>query len=75
MHVSMCVLAMVVRVMCLMMGWMQMIVMLLVMVVMMMVMVMLLVLLVNMVDLNGNTLIRPDIYASFFTSVCITQTQ
>ena len=49
-------------------GLMQMIVMMLVMVVMM-VMAMLLVLLVNMVELDGSTLISPDIYASLFTSI------
>ena len=52
----------------------QMNVLMLVMVVMM-VMAMLLVLLVNMVELNGSTLISPDIYASLFTSIVTTKTQ
>ena len=51
-----------------------MIVMMLVMVVMM-VMAMLLVLLVNMVELDGSTLMSPDIYASLLTSICTPKTQ
>ena len=51
-----------------------MIVMMLVMVVMM-VMAMLLVLLVSMVELDGSTLISPDIYASLFTLVGTAKTQ
>ena len=51
-----------------------MIVMMLVMVVML-VMVRLLVLLVSMVELDGDNVISPDIYASLLTSICTAKTQ
>ena len=51
-----------------------MIVMMLVLVVMM-AMAMLLVLLVNMVELDGSTLISPDIYASFFKPIYTAKTR